>query len=132
MILRNVNAISKYLGTSPGTFRKRKDVDDIPYYVQRGVFYADTEKLDEWLKTHSFRKRGQNTNQTRPALWVVVDLFNKELPLGVFDSAGEAAKFAGTTKNAVATAVSHSIQRGGKSRFVRIYLDEMEDEDEID
>lgn len=62
------------------------------------------------------------------ALWAVVDLENDELSLYVGMTAQEVAEWAGTTQEAVYSGIFHAKERGGKSKFVRIYLD---DDDEI-
>lgn len=59
----------------------------------------------------------------KKALWVVVDLENDELPLYVGMTAQEVAEWAGTTQEAVYSGIFHAKERGGKSKFVRIYLD---------
>lgn len=59
----------------------------------------------------------------RRALWAVVDLEHEELPLYVGMTAQEVAEWAGTTQEAVYSGIFHAKERGGKSKFVRIYLD---------
>lgn len=62
------------------------------------------------------------------AIYMVVDLEDKELPLFVAMSAQEVADWYGTTKNAVLSGIRHAQGRSGKCSFVRIYLD---DDDEL-
>lgn len=64
----------------------------------------------------------------RPALWMVVDLEEDELPLYVARNAQDVADWAGTSRESVMSSISHARERDGKSKFVRIYLD---DDDEI-
>ena len=64
----------------------------------------------------------------RPALWMVVDLEEEELPLYVARNAQDVADWAGTSRESVMSSISHARERDGKSKFVRIYLD---DDDEI-
>lgn len=54
------------------------------------------------------------------SLWMVVDLKNDDLPMFVGKTASEVAQFAGTTQNAVSSAVAHAKVRGNRSKFVRI------------
>ena len=64
----------------------------------------------------------------KPALWMVVDLEEEELPLYVARNAQDVADWAGTSRESVMSSISHARERDGKSKFVRIYLD---DDDEI-
>lgn len=60
----------------------------------------------------------------KKALWIVVDLENDELPLFVGMTAQEVAEWAGTSQESVYSGIFHAKERGGRSRFARVYLDE--------
>lgn len=62
------------------------------------------------------------------ALYMAVDLEKNELPLFVSTSATEVANWAGVPVGNVLSAITHSEERGTRSRFVRIRL---EDDDEV-
>lgn len=62
------------------------------------------------------------------ALYMAVDLERNELPLFVSTSATEVANWAGVPVGNVLSAITHSEERGTRSRFVRIRL---EDDDEV-
>ncbi len=61
-------------------------------------------------------------------LYMAVDLERNELPLFVSTSATEVANFAGVSIVNMLSAITHAEQRGSRSRFVRIRLD---DDDEL-
>ena len=50
----------------------------------------------------------------RPALWMVVDLEEDELPLYVARNAQDVADWAGTSRQSVLSSISHAKERDGK------------------
>ena len=54
--LRSVSAIAQYVGMSPNTTYKMRHETNLPMYLVGGVWYADTEDLDEW---RACQKRGE-------------------------------------------------------------------------
>lgn len=60
----------------------------------------------------------------RPALWMVVDLEHGELPLYVATNSQDIADWAGTTRDAVLSSISHAKTDGRRCRFARVYIDE--------
>lgn len=58
------------------------------------------------------------------ALYMAVDLENDELPLFVGMTAQEVAEWAGTSQESVYSGIFHAAERGGRSRFARVYLGE--------
>lgn len=57
-------------------------------------------------------------------VWLRVTDDDLQLPVAVADSSKELAELCGTTQDAIISAVSHAKRRGNRSRYVKVYIEE--------
>lgn len=57
-------------------------------------------------------------------IWMLVTDDEYEFPLQIADSAVELARICGVTPNDIRSAVSHSKERGGRSIYVKVDIDD--------
>lgn len=61
-------------------------------------------------------------------IWMLVTTDRFRLPLALFDRAEDLAKWCGVSVNAVYSSISHAKKRGHISRYVKVKIEEDEDE----
>ena len=59
-------------------------------------------------------------------LWMQVTDDKYELPLVVAKSAGELARLTGQKRSSICSCISHAEKRGGRSRYVRVIIEDDE------
>lgn len=64
----------------------------------------------------------------RRYIWMLVSTDRLRLPLALFDRAEDLAKYCGTSVNAVYSAVSHAKERGYTSKYVKVEIEETDDD----
>jgi hypothetical protein len=74
------------------------------------------------------RKKGSRLKKPKN-LWMYVSDDELELPLAVTDTARELADVVGVDKNTIVSAISHARERGHRSRYIKISLEEGDGED---
>lgn len=61
-------------------------------------------------------------------IWMEVDIFNKELPIRIADSAAEMSRLTGVKETNIRISASRA-RRGGIRRFRSVWIGDLEDEE---
>lgn len=61
-------------------------------------------------------------------IWMLVTMDRLRLPIALFDRAEDLARHCGVSVNAIYSGVSHAKERGHRSKYVKVEIEEEDDD----